>query len=125
MSFIAELGSINSLLGGAAALVRELKRPRMTQQDFSALLQAQLQQAGNPALAQMRQARAAADFTMKHINLHDVTGDGRLSVMESGFDAPLFEAMDINRDGLLDAQEVYQAALRQLRAPAPPMLAGG
>lgn len=125
MSFIAELGSINSLLGGAAALVRELKRPRMTQQDFSTLLQAQLQQANNPVALQARQARAAADFTMKHINLHDVNGDGRLSAAESGFQMPLFDALDTNRDGALDAQELYQAALRQLRAPAPPTLAGG
>jgi len=111
MSILESVGAANGLLKGAADLVRELKRPRVSEGTFAEMLR-QAAAASDPE-AQARQTRAMATKRAGEVmRLRDVNGDGLLSRDESGLKADAFTAADGDGDGMLSAEEVRQVILQ-------------
>lgn len=104
MNMFAGAGTISGVLKGATSLVQALKQPKLSSTQFAQVLNHQLElHRGDPA--QQRQAQAAA-LSQKFLALRDVDGDSMLDLNESGLDAARFQQLDVNRDGMLTAQEL-------------------
>lgn len=114
MSILQGAGAVGALLGGAAGLVRELRRPQLKNEQFAALLSQELsaKQGGgqsDDAAAQIQ--RESARF----VSLRDSDGDGVLSLEESGLDRETFARLDADGDGRLTADEVAKPRMEALR----------
>ena len=106
MELLSGVGAASALVKNAAALVRTMKQPKVTDEAFSDILKSQLKAASSP---EARHGRAAAT-SERFIRLHDVDGDGMLRLDESGMERAAFERLDLNGDGRLSRGE-YQKAL--------------
>jgi uncharacterized protein (DUF2141 family) len=102
MDILSGIGAANALLRGATGLIREIKRPRIGKEDFSAILQSQLQQAKSSKPAFINPEQLAPKFMAQH----DLNGDGRLTMGESGFSQEAFSLLDQNADGKLSLEEL-------------------
>ena len=101
---LGQLTAVNSVLKNAAGLVRELKKPRVSNEDFAALLQQQIQsQVGDTS-----KSSSGEDLSQRLISLRDLNNDGVLTQEESGLSASLFERLDSDADGLLSLEELQQ-----------------
>lgn len=117
LDFLA-ISAAGKAFQGAANLVRELKRPRVRQKDFSAMLHQQMQQraAESNGDADVKRAAALREVFVKH---RDADGNGRISLGESGLDTKAFKAADRNEDGELCADELQAWLLTQIQAARP------
>lgn len=108
------ISAVGKALQSASNLVRELKRPRVSRQDFSAILRHEMQQqrVGTQHSAELKQA---SDITETFMKQRDADGNGRISLAESGWDAKAFEAADLNGDGELSPQELETYLLKQIQ----------
>ena len=113
LDFLA-ISAVGKTLQSASNLVRELKRPRISRQDFSAILRHEMQQqrAETKHSAELKQASGMAETFMKQ---RDADGNGRISPAESGMDAKTFEAADLNGDGELSPEELQAYLLKQIQ----------
>ena len=102
MELLSGIKAANGLLGGAAALVRSLKQPQLTDQAFSELFKAQLAAEASPEAQQAKALEASRSF----IALRDMDGDQALRLDESGLSRAQFAALDRNGDGTLSLDEV-------------------
>lgn len=107
MSILSGVGAAGELLKGASSLVHALKQPKVTDEAFSEILKARLQEASSP---ENRKAQAAEE-SARFMRLRDVNGDGRLGFEESGMERAAFGRLDSNHDGLLTRDEYQQALL--------------
>lgn len=115
MGLLGEVSALNGVIKGATGLVRELKRPTLSNAQFENLLHEQLKMSANTNSkttegpdAATRAARWSATYRGKM----DADGDGLLSLEESRLAPEVFLKMDVNRDGKLGAAELQAAALR-------------
>jgi hypothetical protein len=113
MSILQSAGALGALLGGAAGLVRELRRPQLNNEQFAALLSQEIsaKQGGEPDAEAARIQRESARF----VSLRDSDGDGALNLAESGLDRETFKRLDADGDGRLTADEVARPRLEALR----------
>ena len=102
MDILSGIGAANALLRGATGLVREIKRPRIAQEDFAALLQQQLQQTKSTTPSPLNTEQIAPNF----LSQHDLDGDGTLTLGESRFSKETFALLDKNGDGRLSLEEL-------------------
>ena len=119
MSILGGIGGVGALLRGATSLVREMKRPRMGNEDFSMVLRNQMQQAYAAPGATTGIDRLSDQVTRlsgQFVQVRDVDGNGTLSEAESGLRAELFEELDVNRDGELSSLEMRAPFVEMLEA---------
>ncbi len=110
MNILGQIGAVGSVLRGASALVRELKRPKMSTETFDRFLLQQMETSKKTGKVQA--AQEAQRMSERFLQTFDVNGDGGLSLEESGMAAVQFSRLDQDQDGLLSARELqamYQA----------------
>lgn len=117
MGFLGEIGALNGVLKSATGLVRELKRPRLSNESFEKLLHEQMKLAAEvetkrvDGTATLSQAQDwSANFRAKF----DADGDGLLTEAESGLAPDVFKQLDSDGDGKLSDAELQAAALKAL-----------
>lgn len=113
MNVLEGAGALGTIFRGAAGLVRELKRPKLDDQQFATLLQAQLKNQESS-----RQGDAAGKIlaaSNRFVTQRDANGDGLLSLEESGLDKESFARLDANNDGRLTSEELARPRLDALR----------
>lgn len=116
MNILGHLNSLNGVLQGATGLVRELKQPRLSSEDFASILKKQLEQAPAQRLNAMEQVAVAK--SERFVERMDFDGDQKLSLEESGLKAELFQKLDANQDGYLTAEELRNPAMEWLNKQA-------
>ncbi|MBI1319549.1 MAG: hypothetical protein GC168_11470 [Candidatus Hydrogenedens sp.] len=119
MSLLGSASGISGLLNSATGLVNALKQPRVSNQDFAALLQsrvAEAKQERTPEAQRARLEQSVTELSAKYVGLRDADGDGLLKLEESGLDPKVFAAADADKDGRLSAQEIKQYTLNALQS---------
>ena len=123
MSLLGSASGIAGLLNSATGLVSALKQPRVSNQDFAAMLQSRIadaKQAQTPEAQRARLEQSVTELTAKYVGLRDADGDGLLKLDESGLDPRLFAAADADGDSRLSAAEIKQYTLSRIQTtPAP------
>lgn len=107
--FLSEIGAIGGVVRGTTELLRELKKPKLSGDQFAEMLKLQMAQKNSPeaAAAQKQQQMKQVDaLSTRFIELRDADGDGLLSKDESGMAADEFEKLDINDDDQISKLEV-------------------
>ncbi|MFP4502053.1 MAG: hypothetical protein ACLFTT_13710 [Candidatus Hydrogenedentota bacterium] len=113
MNVLEGAGAVGALFRGAAGLVREIKRPKLDDQQFATLLQAQLK--NQESAPQGDSAGEILAVSNRFVTQRDANGDGLLSLEESGLDKETFARLDADNDGRLTPEEVAQPRLDALR----------
>ncbi len=124
MDILGNVGAVNALMRGAAGLVRELKKPSVSKEEFTEILRQEVQKNNSP-----NKKTAMLDFRigkMKEwggvfVANRDFDGSGALNVHESGLTQQVFDGLDLDGNGELTAEEVsrpYVKYLEQQRALA-------
>ncbi len=113
LDFLA-ISAVGKAFQGAADFVRELKRPRVSRQDFSAILRHEMQQRRAEAKDGAETSRASS-LAETFIKQRDADGNRRISLAESGLDLKTFEAADLNGDGELSPQELQAYLLKRIQ----------
>ncbi len=119
MSFLGGISGVNALLRSATGFVRELKRPRLSNEDFANILRSQVRQTNTrpgAAAGVDRLGDQAARLGGQFVQVRDVDGNGTLSEAESGLRGQLFAQLDANRDGELSALEMRAPFMEMLDA---------
>lgn len=111
MSFLASVTGVNEVLRNATGLLQELKRPRLTKQEFSAILREQLRQTAVPGANEARMLQQINVLSRQFIETRDADANGRLNLPESGLKPELFKQLDSNDDGELNLAEIRRPYL--------------
>ena len=114
MSILMNLGALSGVMNGAASVIRELKRPRVSGDDFAKILEAQLTQARSGEAAKAQRERRVAwvnQTTQRFVTVRDANGDSMLSRDESGLDQNVFAQFDVDKDGKLTLDELRKPML--------------
>jgi len=109
MSLLSSANAIAGLLNGATELVNAWKQPKLSNEDFSKVLDFQLdtaRAANTPEALAARESAKIAELSAKYVGLRDANQDGALTLNESGLDAKHFVAMDADGDGKVTAAEI-------------------
>jgi len=114
MDILSGIGGVNALLNSATALVRHIKSPRISRQDFAALLREEMHHAHQRTPPEAARNEAIQRATTQFMSLHDTDGDGLLSLEESGWDQKLFEEIDTDASGRVSMDELRQASKTRL-----------
>ena len=109
MSLLTGIGAVNALLRGASGLIREIKRPRLTNDDFANILNQRIEQAktahGDSQRLQVLSAEVTR-MTEQFIAVRDVDGNHALNIQESGLNAKNFGQLDTDHNGQLTQLEL-------------------
>ena len=109
MSFLAGIGAVNALIRGASGLVREVKRPRMSNEEFANILRQKVDQAkityGDSNRLQAL-SNEVTRMTAQFIAARDLDGNHSLNIQESGLNAHHFHQLDTDNDGELTHLEL-------------------
>lgn len=106
MSFLASLTGVNEVVRNATGLLQELKRPRISKQEFAAILREELRQATTPNNGEARMLQKINALSQRFVETRDADANGRLSLLESGLSPELFAQLDSDGDGELSLKEV-------------------
>jgi len=117
MSLLSSANAIAGLLNGATDLVNAWKQPKLSNDDFSKVLDFQLETAraaNTPEAQRARETAKIAELSAKYVGLRDANQDGALTLNESGLEAKQFVAMDADGDGKLTSAEIGAYAKQKL-----------
>ena len=106
MSFLASLTGVNEVVRNATGLLQELKRPRISKQEFAAILREELRQSATPDNGEARMLQKINALSQRFVETRDADANGRLSLLESGLSPELFAQLDSDGDGELSLKEV-------------------
>jgi hypothetical protein len=106
MSFLASLTGVNEVVRNATGLLQELKRPRLSKQEFSTILREELRQTATPDNGEARILQQINALSQRFIETRDADANGRLSLLESGLKPELFAQLDTDGDGELSLTEI-------------------
>ena len=109
MSLLTGIGAVNALLRGATGLVREIKRPRLSNEDFANILQQKIDQpqtTHGPSSRLQILSDEVTRMTNQLIATRDIDGSHTLNSQESGLSEQCFQQLDANRDGELSHSEL-------------------
>jgi hypothetical protein len=117
MGFLGEISALGGVLKSATGLVRELKRPRLSDESFEELLRDQMKLQAEVNKSQASGAgmvTRAEQWSTAYRARMDADGDGLLSEGESGLSQDVFRSLDSDGDGKLSGAELQAAALKTL-----------
>jgi hypothetical protein len=127
MSLLTGIGAVNALLRGATGLVKEIKRPRLSNDDFANILKQKIDQ---PQWTQGPSSRLqiisdeVTRMTDQLIATRDIDGSRTLNMQESGLSEQSFQGLDANRDGELSHSELRASFVQFLDAKSGHSLCG-
>lgn len=112
MSILGTVNAVGLALRGAEGLVREIRRPKISDETFAQILQKQLASSDGASGESIEEITALSE---KYVATRDYNGDGVLSKDESGLSSQIFQKLDTNGDGKLTAEELRAPSVNALK----------
>lgn len=109
MSILTGIGAINALFRGASGFVREIKQPRLSNEEFANILRQKIDQAkstyGDTNRLQALDNEVTR-MTLQFIAARDLDANRTLDRQESGLTENTFNQLDTDHDGELSQLEL-------------------